>query len=53
MTYNQIEWAKQHDWYVHYIREGDGSYTAIVYDSELQYSVRFTDFKKLKEWAGY
>lgn len=53
MEYQHIEWAKQHDWYVHYIRNGDGRYTAIVYDAELQYSVRFDNFTELKAWSGY
>jgi len=48
MTQKQKEWASQHDWF---IRAGvDGVY---VIDTETSKICEFTDFMKLKIWAGY
>tara|TARA_R110000822_G_scaffold53019_2_gene136851 strand:- start:493 stop:675 length:183 start_codon:yes stop_codon:yes gene_type:complete len=56
----QIRWASQHDWFVSSeCIEGEGVVTVIDYiSSETQPELYlthpvFTDYKELKEWAGY
>lgn len=53
MNTEQVSWAKSHDWYTGAIRNSDGAYTVLCYCSEVQYSIRFTDYRKLRSWAGY
>ena len=50
---SQVEWASQHDWYI------SGSESQIVgrateypSDDERHYAT-FTNFKQLRDWAGY
>jgi len=55
MTKEQIDWAMQHDWAVSRVRNGvlvvD---TAVSSDGKVTSFRRiFTDFRKLRIWAGY
>ena len=55
MTIRQIQWAMQHDWYYY---TGTNSVTGedIVHvrcDMVEGRILDFTNFKELKEWAGY
>lgn len=59
MTLNQINWAKQHDWYIsddgvsvtcrNEIYDCNGAKPVLVSDE----SVCFDDFRQLRDWAGY
>lgn len=56
MSKQEIEWAKQHDWFIKEINAG-----VIVKDSYMIAGTsmmrdvisRFNDFEELKLWAGY
>ena len=50
MTKEQQQWASEHDWFVCY------SHTlnrVTVWEQENSITRVFTDFNKLREWAGY
>lgn len=62
MTKQQAEWASKHDWYIstqhvhgeqYKVLVEEGEYLEDGQDSYIYYPVEFTDFQKLKEWAGY
>jgi hypothetical protein len=66
MTFQQIKWARQHDWYDGFqvSQESDDSYACLVTESGTQLhpdgSVTsytepkvFINFRDLKDWAGY
>jgi hypothetical protein len=62
MTHKQALWAARHDWYVETIRSGEGHGLMVKVDNiEKNFKtgevtatyLMFTDFEKLKEWAGY
>lgn len=60
MTYKQIKWASEHDWFIAYNILSSGSYGVIANDDwvdtdgELHSkTVELTDFKELRIWAGY
>ena len=47
-TESQVKWASQHDWFL----GGDSNY--IVCRGEYgDQRVSFTNFKQLRDWAGY
>ena len=59
MTFTQVQWAKQHDWYVsshqtetppEFYRNG---YEVLVVEIPSGKRIWFSDFQKLREWAGY
>lgn len=56
MTERQINWAKQHDWFVDVLASGEG---VLVLDQYLDQGVLYTDskafvdFRALRNWAGY
>lgn len=55
MTKQQVKWASQHDWYIGDV-EHDGYRAVLVrdYHPSGEYFVNtFSDFNKLKKWAGY
>jgi hypothetical protein len=58
MNYEQIEWASKHGWFFTYTTS-NGTYGVIANDDYCldgkihRTVVEFTDFQKLKEWAGY
>lgn len=58
MTSDQIQWAKQHDWFLYAAR--DGSFIEVLERTRLADTgtlisrvIRFTDFADLYHWAGY
>lgn len=53
MTYQQKEWARQHDWFVAGIKHGEDNFVVYARCFEEQVNVRFEDYKELREWAGY
>ena len=55
MTKEQINWAKQHDWFINSI-DGKVMVEGILTDREgnVEHLVEeFDNFLDLKEWAGY
>lgn len=50
MSYDQVKWAKQHDWFVeaHYT---DGFWAVTVRDGD-EYEL-FANYESLRHWAGY
>ncbi len=48
MTESEIKWASQHDWF---ISASNG--VVVAMDSGIGKTEFFTDFKELKNWAGY
>ena len=55
MTREQVEWAKQHDWYHGFdVNEyEDNDYFVWVEENGNIHPWPFKTFKELKEWAGY
>jgi hypothetical protein len=55
MTKQQIEWAMRHDWYENLVRDNiTGECIVVVKDDMVAgNTLVFTDFDKLKQWAGY
>lgn len=62
MTYGQLAWAKQHDWYVSCEVVGtDSAHTAPLYkvtvrdfqNAERTRLTTFANYEKLRNWAGY
>jgi hypothetical protein len=54
MTYNQVSWAEEHDWFIIAFEEGDNLWSVMVKDEEQEDGRRlFSDFAELKAWAGY
>lgn len=60
MTEAQVKWAKQHDWYVSAWSLGSGVWHVRVEEHVVMPSgnvtdrqLCFTDFAKLRAWAGY
>lgn len=57
MTRNQIEWAKQHDWFSHVEDQGliccVDRQVCLDNGKVVETAVFFTDFSELKDWAGY
>jgi hypothetical protein len=54
MTFQQIKWAKQHDWFVSALNGTVVAIDAYTKDGEyFESTVRFTDFRELYIWAGY
>lgn len=66
MTDQQIKWAKSHDWFIAVLASGEG---VLVLDSWVNMneqpdqltgqrklysdSKAFTDYRSLRDWAGY
>tara|TARA_Y100001951_G_C11253209_1_gene247764 strand:+ start:93 stop:248 length:156 start_codon:yes stop_codon:yes gene_type:complete len=51
MSYLQILWASQHDWY---LTARGGKVLVRDYTTDGELTTRwFSDFSKLKMWAGY
>lgn len=55
MTYEQITWAKEHEWFI-----SDNGNSVIVNECVVYNNgdvtnthKQFNDFKTLREWAGY
>lgn len=60
MTYKQIKWAADHDWFINYTVLSNGAYGVIARDywfdadgEPHSKTVQLTDFKELRIWAGY
>ena len=53
MTMKNVKWAIEHDWFLNMVLLNTGTWAVIVYDSETDGPVNFTDFNKLYNWAGY
>lgn len=55
MTSQQMQWAMQHDWYVYASTVAmTGEIVITVRDGLLNgRTLKFTDFDKLRTWAGY
>ncbi len=55
MTNQQVYWAMQHDWYYYCGTSTiDGTRYVYVHNDEILGDVlQFTDFNKLRIWAGY
>lgn len=50
----QMEWAKQHDWFVEAFVNSFNLYTVVTRPAfEGDTETVFTNFKELKDWAGY
>ena len=51
MNEQQIKWASQHDWFI----DARDSVVLVAerYAGEPTKYIKFSDFKALKEWAGY
>ena len=50
-TRAQLQWAREHDWFI------SGDQTKIICENRYTFNhseqTEFTDFKTLREWAGY
>lgn len=65
MTKSQAQWASKHDWYASQCIHNNGNITVYVrnvvsielvpgvYVTEEQETQSFTDYQKLRDWAGY
>ncbi len=54
MLFGEMQWAKAHDWFVDAEAFGVCYWTIIVRcDSRPGERLRFTNYKSLREWAGY
>lgn len=59
MTYSQVKWASQHDWYFRHCQIDNNEYEIEVRDRYTidgvlhEKLVTFTDFTELYHWAGY
>lgn len=55
ITQKQIKWASEHDWFVDANYDGIQALERLVnVDGSVKESVVvFTDFKELRDWAGY
>lgn len=54
MTFSQVQWAKQHDWYISsYLSEETNKYVVIVVDTSNADRLEFSSLTKLRNWAGY
>lgn len=63
LTATQANWASGHDWFIRAVRALNGQrweYTVVVVDVEVHQDgtvtesvVEFTDYHKLRAWAGY
>ena len=54
MTQDQIEWARQHDWFA--CAHEDGSVEVLEQSEQVDCLLirrTFSDFEELREWAGY
>lgn len=51
MTEKQIDWAASHDWF--YASSFEGAVIVVDTEGPVDLLKTFTDFQKLKEWAGY
>lgn len=52
MTYEQLKWAISHDWYRDHFVVASGYVIVTRGDTDKAVNV-FTEFGKLREWAGY
>jgi hypothetical protein len=48
MTKRQAAWAAQHDWWSRTECDAPGQYRIVTRDGE-----HFSDYKQLRNWAGY
>ena len=53
MTLRQVNWAKQHDWFLSSFMTSDGSYNVRVYEGENESATTIAHFETLCDWAGY
>lgn len=53
MTFKNVKWAIQHDWFLNMVLLNTGLWAVIVYDSEINGPLTFLDFEDLYIWAGY
>ena len=54
MNWEQMMWAKDHDWYWHSTTRTDGSYTIWVASNRPEGGLLpFTNYERLRVWAGY
>lgn len=56
MNKQQLEWAKQHDWFIESWVNAYNSYSILVKDDLNAGETKVfghQEFKELKEWAGY
>ena len=54
MNWEQVAWAKQHDWYIMHGKYADNKYkVAVRCDTREHGAIVFDDFQKLYVWAGY
>lgn len=49
MTKEQIKWARSHDWYI----QDNGDVVMVLDEYEPNHIQIFSNFKLLREWAGY
>lgn len=49
MTKQQIRWAEQHNWFL----ESNNGEVIVRDEAEVFGVTSFTNFNKLKQWAGY
>jgi len=53
ITLKQVQWAKQHDWYItDYVDEAADN-VVVVRNDFFGDDIIFTDFNELIAWAGY
>lgn len=48
MTKQQKKWAAQHDWFRHETETG-----CMCWQEETRSTREFTNFREMREWAGY
>lgn len=53
MNIKQVNWAKQHDWFLSSYMNSNGSYTVRVYEGENETATNISHFQTLCDWAGY
>lgn len=53
MTYEQREWAAQHDWFSWWFRWGEGYAVVVRNDVDGDKTETFDNYQALREWAGY
>ena len=53
MNIKQVNWAKQHDWFLSSYLDSNGLYIVRAYQSEDDSTVKFDNVKLLANWAGY
>lgn len=54
MNKQQLAWAAAHDWYIgHGTNANNEIFVKVRHDWIADHALTFTDYQKLREWAGY